>query len=424
MKKILLVILVVIISTNFISAQKLSLSPLTYFGIGEINFQGNTSQLSMGNTGIGNFTNFHISKVNPASISALGSNQAVFEFGLFHRISIFDDGTEPQLNNLSNFRYIYGGFRIASWWHTSFGISPYSSSGYKIIIKDSLQTGDYTSNYNLIYEGIGSINQVFWGNSFTIFNKLSFGANINYNFGSFDREQSVLMTTDSDFISITVSKNRNLIKKINFDFGLIYADTIRKNQKEFMRFSIGAIYSNKTNINSIETKYTYRNISYLGLSFTDSLNYDTIGNSKIELPQSLGFGISMTFNNKYTFAADYLYKKWAGNEILGQNNFNNSKFIALGFEYCESPLSSRYYKTIRYNIGAYQNNSYMSFNNKQVITQGLTAGIGLPLRTVMLNLGFTYGQTGSLDLGLKENFYEFNLGVTLYDIWFIKRKFE
>jgi len=423
MKKILSVILVVIFSTNFISAQKLSLSPLTYFGIGEINFQGNTSQISMGNTGIGDFTNFHISKVNPASVSALGPNQAVFEFGLFHKISIFDNGSETQLNNLSNFRNIYGGFRIASWWHTSFGISPYSSSGYKIDVNDSVQEGDYISKYNLIYQGTGSINQVFWGNSFTIFKKFSIGANINYNFGSFDREQSISMTSDSNYISITYSKNRNILKKITYDFGFIYADTIRKNQKEVMRFSIGAIYSNKTTINTIETKNTYRNINTLSSTFIDTLYFDTLGNSKIELPQSLGFGISMTFNNKFTFAADYLQKKWAGNEIFGQNNFNNSKFIGLGFEYCESPLSSRYYKTIRYNIGAYQNNSYMSFNNKQVITQGLTAGISFPLRTIMLNLGFTYGRTGSLDLGLKENFYGFNLGVSLYDVWFIKRKF-
>ena len=116
-------------------------------------------------------------------------------------------------------------------------------------------------------------------------------------------------------------------------------------------------------------------------------------------------------------------RKWLGNSVLGENNFADSKFLGLGFEYVTDPFSTTYHKTIRYRLGAYQNNSYKIYNNNQINTQAITFGVGFPIKTVQLNLGFVVGKTGSIDLGLQENFYEFNLSVSLYDLWFVKRKF-
>ncbi len=425
MKKIFLLLLAIFIAFSInVSAQKLSLSPLSFYGIGEINFQGNSRQLAMGHTAIADFNNFHVSKINPANLGSLKPNQVVFEIGLFDKISVFSTADEEQTNNLSDIRYMYGAFRITKWWHISFGVSPFSSNGYKIVSHDSIANGESYSPFDIVNEGGGNLNQVFWGNSFTFLKNFSLGANINYNFGSFDRNQNVVMRNeDTSFVSISLIKDRNIFHKINYDFGFTYNDTIKSKNKEFMRFSIGATYSNKTTINTIETKYASRQISYLGHNFSDSLFYDTVGTSKIMMPQTLGFGISMTFYNKYTFSADYITRKWSESEIFGQKNFNNSSFIGLGMEYCESPFSSRFLRTIRYRIGAYKNQSYISFNGQQVNTQALTFGLGIPLKSLMLNLNFAYGQTGNINLGLREDFYEFNFGISLYDLWFIKRKF-
>ncbi|MEA3450668.1 MAG: hypothetical protein U9Q83_02050 [Bacteroidota bacterium] len=426
MKKVYLLVLVfVIVSTNNISAQKLSYSPLTYYGIGDIYFQGNTRQQSMGNTGIGDFTNYHISKINPANISALSKHQAIFEIGFFHRISNFSTSSQSQINNLSNIKNIYGAFTISNWWHTSFGINPYSGSGYKIVSEDTASTSDYSTPYEYTIDGLGSMNQIFWGNSFTFFKKFSVAANLNYNFGSFDKKQTIIINYDSSFISASIIKDRNIFRKVNFDFGFAYNDTIKRNNEELLRFSLGGIYSNKTTINTITTKYTARTTSYFGAAFTDSLFFDTTGTSSIVLPQTLGFGISMTYKDKFTFSADYIIKKWSESVIFEQNNFVDSRFIGIGMEYCASKYSSIFYKTIRYQIGAYQNNSYLTYNGKQITTQAFTTGISFPVkRKLMINIGYSYGQRGDLDIGLKENFHEFNLGMTLYDIWFVKRRYN
>ncbi len=406
-----------------IDAQKLSSSPFSRFGVGELYFQGNGRQIAMGNTGIADFSPFHISKINPASISSLKPNSVIFEIGMFEKISVYNNEISTQTNNVANFRHFYGGFRIHRWWHYSFGINPYSGVGYKIRKEDSVYVNDYTTKITHNYEGKGGISQLFWTNSFTFFRHLMIGATVNYNFGSLEQITNSVIN-ETDYISLTNIQTKNIIKKFDYKVGFIFADTIKKDQyTNKLFFSIGGFYTPNLNIGSYQTKYVSSEISMYGRTFSDSVFFDTLKTSQIIIPQSIGGGISLTFFDKFTFMTDYIYQDWSKSSNFGNTNYAKSTFIGLGAEFVASPISTRYYKTIRYRIGAYNYNSYIILNDQQVNTQAITFGLGFPVKTIQLNLGFVYGQTGNFDVGLKENFYEFNLNVSLYDLWFIKRKF-
>jgi len=422
MKKIFIILTVISLIGQNIWAQKLSSSPYSRLGIGDILFQGNGRQLSMGKTGIADFSSYHLSKVNPATYSALKPNSVIFETSFFHKISDYTDGNIHQINNVSNFKQLMGGFRLKHWWHTSFGLSPYSGVGYQIQAYDTLILNDYSVAYASIYSGNGGITQLFWGNSFTFFNNFSVGVNLNYNFGAFNRYSETIV---SDTLATTVTRmsDRKFFKKFTYDFGFIYQDTIKDGYTHLLKYSVGGIFSNSFDVNTYNTLNVSRTISAYGQTFSDSIFFDTLGMSSMTLPLTFGAGISLTYKDRYTLTADYLVRKWSGTSILGNNNFTDSRFIGVGFEYVNAPFSTIYWKTIRYRAGAYQNNSYKIFNGGQINTQAITFGIGFPVKTIQLNLGFVVGQTGSLDLGLKENFYEFNLSISLYDLWFVKRKF-
>lgn len=422
MKHTFLIIVIFVFIGHNALAQKLSSSPYSRLGMGDILFQGNGRQISLGNTAIADFNSFHISKVNPATFSALKPNSVIFEANFFHRLSDYTNGETSQINNVSNLKQLTGGFRITKWWHTAFGLTPYSGVGYQILDYDSVSVNEFTTNYNVSYSGHGGVNQIFWGNSFTFFNHFSAGVNINYNFGAINKFSETVVSND-DITSITDINDRNLIKKFTYDFGFIFQDTIKKGYKNILKYSIGGVYSNKFELNTLRTLYVSKSLSAYGQSFTDSIFFDTLGSSKIILPQTFGGGVSLTFKDSYTLSADYLIRKWSESTIFDENNFVDSRFMGIGLEYVSSPYSTTYRKTIRYRLGAYQNNSYKTFNDQQISTQAITFGIGLPIKTIQLNLGVVVGQTGSIDLGLKENFYEFNLSVSLYDLWFVKRKF-
>lgn len=424
MKKLVFISILFLSALPFSTiAQKLSSSPFSRYGVGELYHQANGRQIAMGNTGIGDFNSFHISKLNPASISSLKPNNVIFEIGLFDKISEFTNGETSQFNNITSFKHIMVGFRATSWWHTSFGVTPYSGVGYKMRLEDTLSIDDYLTPITNNYEGEGGINQLFWTNSFTFYNHFSLGATINYNFGSIDRI-STSVISDSSYTSLTTNSSRNIFRKFNYDLGFVFADTIKKDEySSILKYSIGGVFTNNYSIKSVETKYIARSISMYGRNFTDSVFFDTVATSSIMMPKTIGTGISLTLYDKYTFTGDYVYRNWSEGSVFGETNFVNSNFIGVGAEYVAAPLSTRYYKTIRYRIGAFQNNSYMSYNDNQITTRALTFGVGLPVKSVQVNLGFALGQTGSVDVGLLENFYEFNLNLSLYDIWFIKRKF-
>ena len=422
MKRKILIIIFIFVALG-VKAQNLNTSPMTRYGVGELFFQGNVRQLSMGNTGIADYSGIHISALNPALTGAIRPNNVIFEFAVMNRSSLYNNGQAKQWNNFSDIRHIYGGFRITRIWHTAIGLVPFSGSGYKITVNDTASIDGFVTPYSVEYYGHGSINTLFWSNSFTFFKKFTIGAKLNYNFGSFDHKTSLIFNNDSAFTSVTVMNDRNIFRKITYDLGFIYNDTIKIKTKPFVKVSIGGIYTNKQKVNSVMTKIVLRGINYNGKNFNDSIFYDTVATSSFSFPQTYGAGLSLEFN-QFTFSADYIARKWSNTQIFGNNGFADSRFVGLGVEYCRDKQSTRYFKTIRYRLGTFNYKSYVQYNNTQLTTSALTAGIGLPFKSVMLNFGFITGQKGNLNIGWKENFYEVNFGITLYDLWFIKRKYS
>ena len=69
-------------------------------------------------------------------------------------------------------------------------------------------------------------------------------------------------------------------------------------------------------------------------------------------------------------------------------------------------------------------------NNQDLPEYGIAFGMGLPLKreqtTVpQLNIGFEYGKRGQTGNDLiEETFYKINIGITINDRWFIKRRYD
>ena len=88
---------------------------------------------------------------------------------------------------------------------------------------------------------------------------------------------------------------------------------------------------------------------------------------------------------------------------------------------------NKYHKMIRYRVGAYTDNTYLSLRNQQLQENVLSFGFGFPLRRSgsLLNISAEVGKRGTTEEGLiEDNFARFKLGLVLSDIWFIKRKFD
>ncbi|MCB0381155.1 MAG: hypothetical protein KDD24_07855 [Flavobacteriales bacterium] len=146
----------------------------------------------------------------------------------------------------------------------------------------------------------------------------------------------------------------------------------------------------------------------------------------------MGGGIALEKANKWTLAVDFKTINYGDINSTEPNvSFKNNYTISSGFEFIPKyDAFNNYFKRVKYKFGARYSTAYLSINNTDITEYGITFGIGLPIKrtdTSMpgLNLGIEYGNRGVESNGLvKETFVNFNVGITINDRWFIKRKYD
>ena len=158
-------------------------SPYSLNELGEINFFGNVSNISMGGVdSLIDSIEFNIK--NPSSLAKLQLTN--YQVGTFYKSSSISNNLDTDKINSANINYIAIAIPTKKFGF-GFGVLPYSSLGF------NLQTSEvYNSNNNLssrLFAAEGSINRVFLSLGVPIFKFFSVGGSLNYNFGKFNYEK-------------------------------------------------------------------------------------------------------------------------------------------------------------------------------------------------------------------------------------------
>lgn len=433
-KKHLFILGIIALININLFGQSVTNSPYTRFGIGEIDRSGFNNNRAMGGLSTGLRKNNQINFLNPAAISAQDTMSFIFDLGVNGIFKNMESNSNSTEFNDFSFDHIAFSFPIKRWWFASLGVAPYSKIGY-----DIHQVGDYslidTVNMNYDYYGNGGITQLFLSNSFIIYENLSFGFNVNYLFGS--KEQYNQIYLDSEDSYSTIVEDNISLNKITYDIGLQYYNEIA--DKYF--YVVGINYSNKVNFNSTKETNVFMadNFNLIDMTVVDYLanassRFDTVSSSitdnyKIEIPAKYSIGFTTGIKDKLVLGFDYTYQNWTNINITTENSkLDIDESFKFGFEYTPNKFSLKnYYKRINYRAGMYLNNSYIKIDNEQIKNYGITFGLGFPIsnQRTSLNFSCTLGKRGSLNNNLiEENYTAIGINLTLYDFWFIKRKFQ
>jgi len=122
-------------------------------------------------------------------------------------------------------------------------------------------------------------------------------------------------------------------------------------------------------------------------------------------------------------------------KVRGFSNVGGSVFSAAtsqsvraGFSIVPNRNDIRYYiRRITYRAGAYWDQAYYKLDGNSINTIGLTFGVTLPVFRWSngLTLGVDLGQRGSTNGNMvRERFLNFNIGINIFDIWFIKPRYD
>ncbi len=433
--------------------QKGTQSPYSVFGLGELNYGEYAYFMSMGNALTANTDSTIINQNNPASYAYVARYRPLFQVGLNGRFSKFSDANQSSNARQLGLNQFQLAFPIKKNWGGSFGLTPFSSTGY--LITNSNIVGEDTVSKK-INEGAGTVSQFHIGTAYKYkfkTSRISVGANLRYVFGSSNKIESFeFVNYPNGAFHSRVEKNTR-VASLTADFGLIYEKFFHNNS-----ISIGLTYSPSVKLRAFQdalsysyTESYYGNFSYF-YGLVDTVEYINNNKGTINLPSSYKLGFEYRIRPDKNSSQSYLiklsgdvkYQEWSKySETFGasinDSIFKNRLSSSFGVQY--SPHVGRnannnlipWVGKLHYRLGFNYTLSQIYVNSTQLTNYGISFGLGIPVMVnnsnTNINIGAKYGSMGTTKNNLiKENYIGVYFGVTIspgvYDRWFLKRKYD
>jgi hypothetical protein len=405
---------------NIAYSQLGTISPYSYFGLGEVNFRGNQINRFMGGLEIYN-DSIHANLSNPSSYAKL--KLTTYSLGLNYRNNKLTDNNDSKSLISSGLDYI--GVAIpTNKFGFGFGIIPYTSVGYKL---NQLDSSSFPNILNQ-YQGEGGVNKVFFSLGFNLLKYFSIGATINYDFGKLKYQTSKYV--DDVFLG-TILMNESSVSGIDIKLATNFEISINNNLDLHTMVSyVPQALLNSTNKRQLITS-ALSDPSNLGEIVEIDLADTGLDITKIQLPSSLGIGFGFGKKSRWFAGGQYIMTQSSD----FKNSFNSlpkvrykdgSQLSIGGFFIPDFTSITSYWKRVVLRMGFRHEVTGVQTNNYEIKETGLNFGLGLPLPGYSnLNIGLEYGYRGSNNSNmLEENFWALRLGFSLNDRWFVKRKYN
>lgn len=401
-------------------AQNGTISPYSYFGIGDLRDNGTVDNQMMG--GISMYgDSIHINLSNPAAYSKL--RLTAYTAGISHKEYRLKDWSQEQNTSITNLDYLAIGFPLGKKVGAGFGIMPFSSVGYSL--NDTATNGSGAEVTN-VFTGEGGLNRIYASIGFEPLKNLSIGVTGNFNFGTlnYQRVQSV-----EDVQFGTIDRRESKISGYDINYALNYNPTIKEKYTLYASVLVNT-QGNLVSKNS-QTIGSFSLVNGSDIEVVDvNLDAENLRNTELKIPTRATLGLGFGENKKWFLGAEYSFQKYSDfeNAFLGIQNvtYNDASSYAFGGYWVPDYRAlSGYFKRLTYRAGLRYDVSGMTVNGKDINNFGITFGLGMPLGNSFsnLNLGFELGKRGTTDANLiEESYFKINVGLSLNDSWFQKRK--
>jgi hypothetical protein len=257
----------------------------------------------------------------------------------------------------------------------------------------------------------------------------SLGATAGYNFGKFNYEKFNLV---EDVNYGTFSNSSSEISGFTYHFSSNLSIPLKND------LTINLVYSfypdGDLNSFNVESHFTSNTSSITMESLGDYIDVDLnskgLENTKLPVPEKSIYSLGLEKKNSWFVGLQYEQKLSSNFENVFLNIENvgyrdSNSFSIGGYIIPDSSSLISYWKRIKYSFGIKNEKKSIIVNNLPINQFSLNLGLGLPVAGLSkANLGLELGKIGNNDNLIKENYFALRLGLSLNDVWFIKRKFN
>ena len=404
-------------------------SPYSLFGVGQVRDKSMNVRLQgMGGSSNAMFGIGMINVENPASYAKIDSLAFLFDAGIYFKTSTFSTASLSERSSNASFDYVSMAFGLTSWWKLALGVQPFSTAGYNLVVNGY---DPAVGSYSTSFKGTGGLNQAFVGTAFKLGKHFAIGANGYYVFGT-TKSETTLYFPDSLYM---IGSRRNLdlmVSSFMFDYGVLFNANVGND----MQLSIGATYTQPIKLRGKENLFirSIEENDETGVEYVIDTLINNTTSSKTRMPQGFGVGVALQKNNQWAIAADFNWSQWSKFAREGvTDTLQNSWKASLGVEFTPTHSTiSNYFRKMTYRVGGFYEHGMINLqgNDDQrhsINKFGATAGMSFPLpRTLSkIDLALEAGQYGTREGGLiQERYFKMTVGVSVFEHWFMKRKYR
>lgn len=410
-----------------LTAQDGTVSPYSYFGVGELKAAGSVENQMMG--GVSTYADsIHLNLNNPAAYSQL--RLTAYGAGISYKQLSLKSAAEKESSSVTTLEYLSLGFPIGKGVGVGLGLQPFSSVGYNLLSESEIFHSDNTtSNVVNQYSGTGGLNRVYLSIGYAITKNLSVGVTGNYNFGKIEHSQ-VQVIEDRQLGTEEFRSSR--IGGADFNFSLNYNVAV----KEKYTLYTSARINTQANLSSRNTQQNSSfNPSTGGEIESDDVNLANLGleETDLKMPATTTLGVGFGQNKKWFLGGEYSFQELSSFSnafvTIDRFTYKDASSIAFGGYFIPDYNSyGSFLKRVTYRAGVRMVKTGMVVRDQEIDDFGITFGVGLPLAFGAssfsnINIGFEIGKRGTTEANLiEENYFKINVGLSLNDKWFKKRK--
>lgn len=288
-------------------------SPYSSFGIGESYGSALVHNQGMSGLGLSQPQFWYINNQNPALL--VYNSFTVFGLGLVGEQRQISSNTDSETVQGGTLNYLAIAFPIKyGKITTSLGLTPYTNINYKVIYDEPIIGSQETAT--VVEAGNSGLTQLYWSTGFRVHKDMALGIKASYLFGSVNNVYEAVIQDDEQQVPfITGIQENTYAKGITLGTGFSYSKDSLFNKN--YRFSVGATYDVKGNINADLETELYKLSSFNG----DTLSSNRIRNQsgKLRLPTALGVGVSFGKDRKWNIGIDYYQQDWSNFRSLNED---------------------------------------------------------------------------------------------------------
>ncbi|MCC2545759.1 outer membrane protein transport protein [Hymenobacter sp. BT175] len=419
--------------------QGLGNSPYSRIGIGDANPNtGGVRQQGMGGVGLAAPNSAQVNELNPALLYYTA--RTTYEVGVKGSFQTVRNQVSSQRNGSGSLDYLALAVPLSKRWAAGVGLKPYTAVNYDATVLGAVKDGDGNTIANSLeqYRGTGGLSEVYLAQGFRVAKGLSVGLTGSYVFGNIDDQTATsVLPVNAPTVDLTKVILREQIHYSDFTAraGVHY----RGSFNEKINYNLAGTYRFAADLNGSRTA-TLERENAEGQQ-VESQSYGSEVKGEASIPAQAQLGISFDNNRNWSASVDVAQQDWSKFRGLGLGNtltLNNTVRLAVGGELTPDPASvENYFRRITYRAGLSVAQLPYRPAGQTLYDRAVSWGFSFPLpsatplEATTMMLAFTYGQRGNTERNavnvngnVKEDYIRMQLGVTLNNRWFIKRRIE